>query len=86
MTNHLFDAAFGRHAGSARDFLILPDGGRISHAAFLAQAARFAHALGAAGRQPGDRVALQLAKTPEMLAVIAAAVQAGVVFLPLNTA
>ena len=86
MANHLYDAAFGRHAGSARDFLILPEGARLSHADFLAQAARMAHALGAAGLGPGDRVALQLAKTPEMLAVIAAAVQAGVIFLPLNTA
>ena len=86
MANHLYDAAFGRHADSARDFLILPGGARLTHAAFLAQAARYAHALNAAGLEPGDRVALQLAKTPEMLAVIAGAVQAGVVFLPLNTA
>ena len=86
MANHLYDALFGRHEGSSADFLILPDGVRVSHAEFTARAAQFAGALAAAGLQPGDRVALQLEKSADMLAVIAGAVRAGVVFLPLNTA
>ncbi|MCW3781595.1 malonate--CoA ligase [Defluviimonas salinarum] len=86
MGNHLYDALFGRHEGSGADFLILPDGGRVSHAAFAARAARFSGALAAAGLAPGDRVALQLEKSPDMLAVIAGAIRAGVVFLPLNPA
>ena len=86
MANHLYDALFGRHEGSSADFLILPDGVRVSHAEFTARAAQFAGALAAAGLQPGDRVALQLEKSPDMLAVIAGAVRAGVVFLPLNSA
>ncbi len=84
--NHLYDGLFGRHAGSLRDFLILPDGSRVTHAAFLAQAGGFAGALAAAGLRPGDRVALHLEKSPAMLALIAAAVRAGMVFLPLNPA
>ncbi len=86
MANHLYDALFGRHEGSGRDFLILPDDSRVSHADFAGRAAGFAGALVAAGLGPGDRVALQLEKSVDMLAVIAGAIRAGVVFLPLNTA
>ncbi|MCB2110590.1 MAG: malonyl-CoA synthase [Defluviimonas sp.] len=86
MANHLYDGLFARHEGSTRDFLILPDGTRVSHAAFLDRAARYAGALAAAGLVPGDRVALQLEKSVDMLAVIAGAIRAGIVFLPLNPA
>ena len=86
MTNHLYDALLAPHAGSDRPFLILPDGGALSYSDFLALAARYAHALRAAGLGPGDRVAMQLDKSPHMLAVIAGAIQAGIIFLPLNTA
>ncbi|MFN6951495.1 MAG: AMP-binding protein, partial [Albidovulum sp.] len=86
MANHLYDALFERYEGSPSDFLILPDGSRISHGEFNAMAARHAGALAEAGLEPGDRVALQLEKSPDMLAVIAGAIRAGMVFLPLNTA
>ena len=86
MANHLYDALFGRHEGSTADFLILPDGSRLSHGGFGAMAARYASALLGAGLESGDRVALQLEKSPDMLAVIAGAIRAGIVFLPLNTA
>ena len=84
MANPLFDALFAPHAGKASAFLRLPDGATVSHGEFLGTAARFAHALVAAGLNPGDRVAAQVRKSPEALALYAAAVQAGVVFLPLN--
>ncbi|PVA11583.1 malonyl-CoA synthase [Pelagivirga sediminicola] len=86
MANPLFDTLFGRHAGSDAPFLILPDGAVLSYAAFLAQAARIAGHLAELGLRPGDRLAAQVAKSPEALALYAACVQAGVVFLPLNTA
>lgn len=86
MSNHLYDALFGPHAGSERPFLILPGGEDMTYRDFLALAARYAHALRATGLRPGDRVALQLEKSPAMLALIAGAIQAGVVFLPLNPA
>ncbi len=86
MANHLYDALFGRHDGSREAFLVLPDGAQVTHAAFAVLAAGYAGALRAAGLEPGDRVALQLGKSPDMLAVIAGAIRAGVVFLPLNTA
>ncbi|SFP26040.1 malonate--CoA ligase [Tranquillimonas alkanivorans] len=86
MTNPLYDTLFGKHAGSARTFLYLPDGGEVSYDAFLTRAARFANVLTSLGAQPGDRVAVQVAKSPDALALYAACVRAGLVFLPLNTA
>ncbi|MBX3579664.1 MAG: malonyl-CoA synthase [Rhizobiaceae bacterium] len=85
-TNPLHDALFRPHANSVRTFLILKDGREISHREFHAMAARIGHALSAAGVGPGDRVALQAKKSPEALAVYAACVGIGAVFLPLNTA
>jgi len=86
MANPLYDCLFGRHAGKTTPFLRMPGGATVSHAEFLALAARMAHALTDAGLQPGDRLAAQVEKSPEALALYAACVQAGIVFLPLNTA
>ncbi|KIT17595.1 malonate--CoA ligase [Jannaschia aquimarina] len=86
MANALYDALFGRHAGSDAPFLHLSDGDALSYGAFLGMAARFAHALTAAGLAPGDRLAAQIEKSPDALALYAACVQAGMIFLPLNTA
>jgi malonyl-CoA/methylmalonyl-CoA synthetase len=84
--NPLNDALFKPHSGSQQPFLILPDGGAISFDAFLRQAARFAHTITACGLGPGDRLAMQIHKSPEALALYAACVSAGVVSLPLNPA
>jgi len=86
MSNPLHDALFAPQAGRDAPFLALPDGGTVTHAAFCAQAARIAGALRAAGLAPGDRLAAQVPKSPAALALYAACVQAGVVFLPLNPA
>jgi len=86
MANPLHDRLFARHAGNVAPFLHLQGGATLSHDAFLRLAARYAHALRAAGLAPGDRLAVQVEKSPQALAVYAAAVQAGIVFLPLNTA
>lgn len=86
MANPLFDRLFARHIGSAAPFLHLPGGGRISYGDFLTQAARFAGVIRAAGLQPGDRLAVQVSKSPEALGVYAACAITGVIFLPLNTA
>jgi malonyl-CoA/methylmalonyl-CoA synthetase len=85
MANPLYDTLFGRHAGRTAPFLHLADGTSLSHDAFLRLTARYAHALRNAGLQPGDRLAAQIAKSPEALGVYAACVQAGIIFLPLNT-
>jgi malonyl-CoA/methylmalonyl-CoA synthetase len=86
MANPLFDALFGRHQGKETPFLHLPNGQTVTHAAFLARTARFANAFAKVGLTPGDRVAVQIEKSADALALYAACVQAGLVFLPLNTA
>lgn len=86
MTNPLYDRLFGKHAGKETPFLIFQDGSQVSHADFLAKAAQIAHVLTKNGLRPGDRLAAQVHKSPSALALYAACAQAGIVFLPLNTA
>jgi malonyl-CoA/methylmalonyl-CoA synthetase len=86
LTNTLFDAFFAPLAGRQTPLLILADGGMLSGDAFFHLLARQANALRQAGLRPGDRLAAQVAKTPEALAAYAATVALGAVFLPLNPA
>lgn len=86
MANPLYDTLFGKHFGNDGAFLHLPDGGTLTYADFLGMAAQYAGFLTDIGLVPGDRVAVQIAKSAQALAVYAACVQAGLVFLPLNTA
>ncbi|MEL7527422.1 MAG: malonyl-CoA synthase [Pseudomonadota bacterium] len=86
MPNPLFDSLFGIHAGKTTPFLRLLDGRTLTHQDFLETAARTANALTRLGLTAGDRVAAQVQKSPEALALYAACAQAGLVFLPLNTA
>ncbi len=53
---------------------------------FLSLVSRLAHVLTEKGLVPGDRVAVQVHKSAQALALYGAAVKAGLVFLPLNTA
>ncbi|MCB1423588.1 MAG: malonyl-CoA synthase [Nitratireductor sp.] len=86
MSNTLYDALFAPHLASDRSYLVKPDGGVLTYEDFLKMAARYAHSVKEAGVGLGDRIAVQIAKSPEALALYAASVQAGAVFLPLNTA
>ncbi len=86
MANPLYDTLFGQHQGKTTPFLQMADGTVIPHSDFLKMAAQYAHVLTKLGVRPGDRVAVQIGKSPQALAVYAACLQAGIVFLPLNTA
>lgn len=86
MSNPLYDRLFGKHAGQETPFLIFGDGSVLTHAAYLKKASRIAHVLTANGMVPGARLAAQVEKSAEALALYAACAQAGIVFLPLNTA
>lgn len=86
MANPLFDTLFGRHAGKSTAFLHLGSGEIVTHDIFLRMAARFAGLFRQMGLITGDRVAVQVEKSPQSLAIYAACVQSGIVFLPLNTA
>lgn len=86
MANPLYDGLFGVHAGKTTRFLRLLDGQVITHQEFLATSAQIANVMAQIGLKPGDRVAVQVEKCPQALALYAACAQAGLVFLPLNTA
>ena len=84
MTNHLYDGVFGQHATSSKIFLYT-DTGEVRFADFTALTDRLAGLLVASGLAPGDRVAVQADKSVMLLALYAATVKAGGVYLPLNT-
>ena len=86
MNNPLYDTMFAPHAGKETVFLHLPEGGAITHDAFVRRSAQLAHGLRGMGVKAGDRVAVQVEKCPDMLALYAACAQMGAIFLPLNTA
>ncbi|MET8948910.1 AMP-binding protein [Streptomyces sp. NPDC004542] len=64
----------------------LPDGRKISYRETAETVRRIAARLVADGVTPGDRVAMQVEKSPEAVALYLATLQIGGVFLPLNTA
>ena len=84
MSNHFYDQTFGLHTASDHLFLKTEEGD-ISHATFAAMTARLSNVLVAAGMSVGDRVAVQAEKSATSLAVCAATIRAGGVYLPLNT-
>ncbi|MEZ5168732.1 MAG: AMP-binding protein [Acidimicrobiales bacterium] len=86
MPNHLYDGLLGHHTGGPHTFLRLPDGTEWSYEAFASRAGRLATVLSAAGATPGDRVAVQVEKSPDALALTFACIRAGLVVVPLNPA
>lgn len=86
MANPLYDTLFGQHSGNSAPFLYLRDGSVWTYNDFLKRASQIAHVIASAGLVPGDRVAVQVEKSVEALALYAACAQTGTIFLPLNTA
>ena len=86
MSNYLIHHLLGPHEGSNKTFLILQDRGEISYRAFITQVNQYANYFTDSGLNPGDRVMVQVEKSWQALAIYAAAIKAGGVFLPLNTA
>jgi malonyl-CoA/methylmalonyl-CoA synthetase len=73
-------------AAPDRAFITTADGRLLTYGGLDALSARLAHALQALGVKPGDRVAAQVEKSPEAIALYLACVRAGAAWLPLNTA
>lgn len=86
MHNPLYDTLFAPGRENDRTFLVDADGRSFSYREFHALAARQANVLVSAGLVAGDRLAVQVEKTPQALALYAACVMSGIVLLPLNTA
>ncbi len=85
MANSLFDA-LSTHSDQLKTLLILGDGTEISYTDFFSRVAQIANVIVEQGVKPGDRVAMQVSKSHQALALYVACVQTGAVFLPLNTA
>ncbi len=66
--------------------LILPDGRAWTYGDIDQASGRIAGLIAALGLLPGDRVAVQVDKSPEALVLYLACLRAGTVFLPLNPA
>jgi malonyl-CoA/methylmalonyl-CoA synthetase len=84
--NHLFDGLLGGRQKDSRILLRVPDGDDWSYAELVDLSGRLASLLQAQGVEAGDRVAVQVAKSVQAIALYLATVRAGAVFLPLNTA
>jgi malonyl-CoA/methylmalonyl-CoA synthetase len=85
-SNHLFDGLLSGRETDPRRLLEVPGGRCWSYAELVELSGRFANLLQASGVVPGDRIAAQVQKSVEAIALYLAAVRAGAVFLPLNTA
>jgi malonyl-CoA/methylmalonyl-CoA synthetase len=87
MSDNLFASFQSRFpADQTRAFLERPDGPTLSYADLIDISGRLASVLKELGVKPGDRVAAQVEKSAEALMVYLAALRAGAVYLPLNSA
>jgi malonyl-CoA/methylmalonyl-CoA synthetase len=86
MSAHLYDALTARFPKRDKPFLTTPDGRVVSYRELEEGSGRIASVLRDLGVEPGDRVAVQVEKSPEGVLLYLACLRAGAVFLPLNTA
>jgi len=88
MTNANLYALFQKHFPTDLDApaLVTPNGATITYGGLDAMSARFAGILMKLGVSKGDRVAVQVDKSPQAVALYLACLRAGAIYLPLNTA
>jgi malonyl-CoA/methylmalonyl-CoA synthetase len=86
MNANLFSRLFDSLDDPTRLAIETIDGQQISYGDLMARAGRMANVLVNGGVKPGDRVAAQTEKSVPGLVLYLAAVRAGAVYLPLNTA
>jgi malonyl-CoA/methylmalonyl-CoA synthetase len=85
MSNHLYGAIERAIADRRKTLIELADEARISYGEVFDLAAKLAGHLIRRGVVPGDRVAVQVEKSWQNLALYLACLRAGAVYLPLNT-
>lgn len=88
MSNHNIYALFQSRFPADRQQAVieLPDGSTFSYATLEQQSARYARLLTEQGVVKGDRVAVQVEKSPQALFLYLGCLRAGFTYLPLNTA
>ena len=86
MSHNLFELFAERmDARGDADFIVTGDGRRYSYAQALQASARLAGTLASLGVEPGDRIAVQVDKSPEAILLYLACLRMGGAYLPLNT-
>ena len=85
MGNHMFDAIAAAAEKRSAPFIVTPGGRVWTYGDLLDFSARLAQRLVDFGVGPGDRVAVQVEKSPEALMLYVACLRAGAIYLPLNT-
>ena len=86
MSNRLYGAIEAAIPDRGKALIELTDGTRISYGEVFDLAAKLAAHLIRRNVVPGDRVAVQVEKSWQNLALYLACIRAGAVYLPLNTA
>src|ERR1700716_1880603 len=86
MTANLFSRLFDGLDDPTRLAIETTDGQHIGYGDLISRAGQMANVLVSRGVKPGDRVAAQTEKSVPGLVLYLAAVRAGAVYLPLNTA
>ncbi|OQW52623.1 malonate--CoA ligase [Candidatus Raskinella chloraquaticus] len=84
--DNLFSLIRDRMPSHDRAFMTLASGKVYTYRDLLAESGRLANTLVTLGVKPGDRVAVQIDKSPEAVFLYVACLRAGAAFLPLNTA
>ncbi len=85
-TNHLFSALEAAIPSREKTLIEQPDGKTLSYGEVFDLSAKISAHLIRCGVQPGDRIAVQIEKSWQNLALYLGVVRAGGVYLPLNTA
>jgi malonyl-CoA/methylmalonyl-CoA synthetase len=85
-SENLFDLIAARAPHPDKLALETPDATALTYGALFTRSAQAANALVALGVKPGDRVAVQIEKSTDVIVVTLACLRAGAVLLPLNTA
>ncbi len=86
MSANLFDLVRSRLPEAGKTFIETHDGRVVTYGGMVAASGRIANALARLGVRTGDRVAVQVEKSPEMVLLYLACLRVGAIFLPLNTA
>lgn len=87
MNDNLYERFRARFASDlGRPFVETPSGARLRYADLERETGRIATCLGSLGLKKGDRVAVQVEKSPRALLLYLACLRAGLVYLPLNPA
>ncbi len=85
MSGNLFSTIETSITDPAKVFITTPYGKKYSYSDMLTRSAQYANALAGLGVKLGDRVALQLDKSPDVLFLYLACLRMGAIYLPLNS-